>query len=492
MRLKGSPTGTLTASLKTGGRVIKGLVFNGAGLGGARLGGVVAPAVVPGVLRFPLSRCVALVGIVGGFAGASMATAANAQVVAPGMGGRIEVPAGAVFDDSQRVFGDDADVFAPLAIVGALGVSVGGSFDTTYSDNVARQQDGGNLSPRFRSKGDWTFKPTVRASAERGIGQHRLFASGSIGRTIYARNTQLNSNRFGFGGGADLRLGRSCSANLGAAWSRRDTQLGSFEEVIASQQQRTNFRAGAACATVTGISGSLNYSRGGVKNFTDDPNVDRSFANVRSQSVNGGLGYQVGSRGQVGLNAGWSENIYPNQIVNGVENQNEVKSLSAFASYRVGSSLRANGSIGYTKLTSNVIGATDFSGTTWGLGVTYFGPRVGANINMGQGVNGGAGSSANYSVRKYLGASGTYRLNDRMSASAGYNYSNASYRGVSQIPETIVARETTDNRFFVGGDYALNRMIRLGLDFNHQRRSAKPDNYSYKVNSATLSVRARF
>ncbi len=109
-----------------------------------------------------------------------------------------------------------------------------------------------------------------------------------------------------------------------------------------------------------------------------------------------------------------------------------------------------------------------------------------------QGVNGGRGSSANYSIQRFYNFSTTYRANDRLRFAAGYSHSNADFRGISSIPETEIAKTNTNDRFFIGSDYALNRLLRFGVDFNHQRRSSDPEDFSYKVNSVTFSVRGSF
>lgn len=427
-------------------------------------------------------------GLVAGLAIA--ASPAVAQIAPPTQ--RIQPPEGAVIDDPNRVFGDDADVFAPLAIVGALGLNGYAGLTTEYSDNVARVRDGQPMSSRFSSKDDWIFRPTVGLTFERPIGRNRLFGTASLGRTIYASNTRLNSNRYGLSGGAAIALGQACSAQLKAAWSRRDTQLGTFEDVVASQQGRTSYGGSVGCSTISGISGTVGYNRSAVNNYSSDPTSDRSFANVRSEMVSANVGYRVGLRGQVGVSGSWAENSYPNQIIGGVTNSNRIRSLSGFASYRIGNSMNASGSIGRTQLSSSIPGSSDFSGMNWNLALGYAGPRMGANISTGQGVNGGRGSSANYSIQRFYNFSTTYRANDRLRFAAGYSHSNADFRGISSIPETEISNSNTNDRFFIGSDYALNRLLRFGVDFNHQRRSSDPEDFSYKVNSVTFSVRGSF
>jgi hypothetical protein len=413
-------------------------------------------------------------------------------VQAPSPGTRFEPPPGAVFDDPNRVFGDEAPVFAPFAIVGALGLRPYASLQTTFDNNLARQPDGAPLSPRFNSKSDWVFRPAAGIRAEQLVGRQRLFANASIGRSINARNSQLNNNRINVGGGAGLVLGRWCGGQIFAGYSRRDALLGSFEEAAAAIAESTTFSASANCATATGITASVGYNRGWNNNRTSDPTVDRSFADAESQSVNGSLGYRVGVRGQVGVSASWGENVFPNQLILGEENANTVTSYSLFGSYRIGSALRANASIGRSRVSSSIPGSQEFSGGTWNLGVGYSGPRLGANITFAQGVNGGGNQAANFAISRSFIASSTYRLNDAIRLSAGIARVRQDFRGNVFLPDTTQLREVTDDRVFLGANYRLNRILSFSLDLNHQRRSTSPDNFSFRSSQATLGIAASF
>ncbi|PZU47995.1 MAG: hypothetical protein DI568_08525 [Sphingomonas sp.] len=430
-----------------------------------------------------------LASVAGGVAlSLALAFPALAQIAPPGP--RIQYPDGAVIDDPERIYGDDADGFSPLAIVGALGLSVNAGLVTEYSDNVARMAEGQPLSSRFESKDDWIFRPTAGVAFERPLGRNRIFGAATIGRNIYARNHRLNSNRFGVSGGGDFQIGQACNGQVTGGWSKRDTQLGSFEEVVASQQTRTRFGGSVGCSTMMGLTGRVGYNRSSVRNDTDDPNYDRTFADVDSHLVNASLGYRVGLRGQVGVAGSWAENRYINQIIDGEVNTNEIRTVSVFGNYRIGNSLNASGSIGRTRLTSNTPGSVGFSGATWSLGVGYAGPRIGANIGMGRSVNGGRGVSANYTIQQFYNLSTTYSANDRLRFSTGYSHTKVDLRGIAALPETEVASQNVNNRFFVGSDYSLNSFLRLGLDFNHHRRSSTPSNFSYKVNSVIFSIKA--
>ncbi len=414
--------------------------------------------------------------------------------VIPGQVASTTAPTG-VTSDPYRVFGDDAPVFAGLGVLGGLGFRISGSLITEYSDNIARVSGDDDVGGRYTSKDDWIFRPTVAVNMSRDLGRQTVFLSGSIGRQYFARNTMLNSNNLNVGGGASLSLGNRCGGNLKAGYSNRGTQLGTFEEVIPSEQERVSLGASATCRTPGGLSGSLSYGYSNATNHTHDPlnEVDRSFANVNSNHFGANIGYAVGARGQVGLQGSWSKNRYPNQLLpTGGSNRNEIVSGSVFAAYRVGSSLSASGSVGKSEVRTNVPGSSAFSGTTWNVSMNYSGPRIGAGISTGRSVSGGAGGSANYSIGTFFNTSVNYRLNDRMSVAGGIATSNSDYRGLEQLPETEAVRSSKSRRYFVGADYSMSKIFSFSLDLNHQKRSSDPSGYSYDENSILLGIRARF
>lgn len=424
--------------------------------------------------------------------GLAQVTTPRVQPQAPTPGTRFEAPPGAVVDDPNRVFGDEGPDFAPLAIVGALGIRPFAALATQYDSNVARIEESEDLPTRFRSKDDWIFRPTLGARLERPLGQQRLFANVTVGRIIYARNSQLNSNRFNAGGGLGFNLGRSCGGQVTAGYSTRDQLIGGFEDAGNVRSESTTFSGSLSCATATGLAFGGGYSRGSRTNRSNDPSIDRSFADNRFQSVNGNVGYRIGQRGQIGVTAGWAETVFPNQLVLGEENSNTIKNFGAYASYRIGSSLSASGGIGQSRVESNTPGAPGFTGGTWNLGVSYSGPKLGGNLSTGRGVNGGGNQPANFSVNQFFNASVTYRVNDRFRLSAGASRSDQDFRGTLLVPETRQLQQIQTDRILLGADYSLARLLTFSLDFNHQRRLSVPQDFGFTSTGGTFTIRARF
>lgn len=425
-----------------------------------------------------------------------------AQIVPPGVAPPAPIvppsasPTGAPLGtvaDPLRVYGDDAPFLSGLDILAGIGFNISGQLETEYSDNIARVSDDRPLGTRYRSKDDWVFRPSVSVSAGRPVGRQQLFVNASLGRDFYARNTLLDKNRFQVDGGLNWALGTRCGGRVQGSYSNRGTQFGTFEVVVPSTQERLNFLASANCRTSTGISGNISYNRNKVTNSTDDPLgvIDRSFADVRSQGINGGVGYPIAGRGEIGLQGNWTEQEFSNQLLaTGELNGSQIYGANLFGNYRLGSSLRATGGIGKSWINPRAPLAEGFSGLTWNLGLNYSGPRLGASVSSGRSANGSSGGSSNYSIGSFFNTSVSYRANPRLSFAGGLATSTTDYRGLVQIPDTLDIRSSKLRRYFVGADYRLNRIVAFSFDFNHQNRSSQPVSSSYKVNTVGLTVRA--
>jgi len=414
------------------------------------------------------------------------------QIQAPVPGTRFQAPPGAVVDNPFRVFGDEGPEFAPLAIVGVLGIRPNASMVVQYDSNLARIPDGVPLPRRFRSRADLVFRPSVGLTAERDLGRNRLFGNIGVGRAIHARNTQLNSNRFNVAGGLGFVLGNACNGQLDAAFNERDLLIGGFEEAGDATVESTMFNGTLNCATVSGITAGVGYNQGTRKNRSDDLAFDRSFADASFRSANATLGYRIGQRGQVGVTAAWNENSFINQTIMGVQNRIEMATLSVFSTYRIGSMLNVNASVGQTQVSSAIPGSQDFSSAIWNVGIGYAGPRIGANISTARSVNGGGQQAANLAVAQSFNASATYRLNDTMAIAGGYSRARQDFAGTSLIPQANLIDLFTTDRIFIGADYRMARLLSFSLDLNRQSRTSVPSVFSFTSNSVFFGANARF
>ncbi len=420
--------------------------------------------------------------------GLLVSTAALAQDLPP------PVAPSTVVVDQNRVFEDDAPFAGGLDVLAGIGLNISASLVTQWSDNMRRLSDD-TVLPEGEARSDWRFTPNVAISAGRPLGRQQIFLNAGIGRDFYARNTIRDKNRVNVGGGLAWRLGQRCNGRIQGSWRKRGTQFASFAEVISSTQESTGFFTSATCQTAGRLVGSASYSRANTKNRTDESEVnapDRSFADVESENVSASLAYAL-TRGQVGVSGNWGNYEFPNQFLpSGETNGSKIQGYNLFGNYRIGTSLQANASIGYSKVEPKSPLTQDFSGNVWSIGLNYSGPRLGASIGTGRSVNGSGGGNSNFSIGKYYNMNVSYRANDRLSASAGYARSNNDYRGTIGIPGTRPINSAIMDRYFIGTDYRLNRLLSFGADLNHQKRSSKPDVFSYDATSVIFSIRANF
>jgi hypothetical protein len=402
----------------------------------------------------------------------------------------------AVEADPARIFGDDAPFLSGLDVLAGIGLDVAASLRTEYSDNMLRRPDNATIQPD-ESRADFVFRPNVTVNAGRAFGRQQLFVNTAFGWDIYARNDQLNGSRFLLNGGLAWTLGQRCNGRVQGGISTRVTQFDQFAEVVPSRQKRSNFLASATCQTAGGLAPTVSYTSAKARNTVGTTStgqtVDRSFADVNSQGLSGGIGYSISNRGQVGAQFAWTDVEYPNQLLLGGEpNGTEITNWSLYGNYRIGSSLTVNGSIGSSNAKPKSGLTQPFKGTIWSAGVNYGGPRLGAAVSAGRNVSGSNGGDSNYQISDFLNGTVTYRLNNRVDLATGYARTKQQNRGFIGVPIDTVILEGTTERIFAGADYRLNRILSFGLDVKHLKRVSRPNTFSYDANSVLFSVRAAF
>ena len=414
---------------------------------------------------------------------------AMAQLLPPSVGNT------GVQIDAGRVYGNDRPRATGSSVVAGEGFSIGAAITTEYSDNMVRQNEDLPLSPRFESRSDWRFSPVFTMSAGRPLGRQSLFANVVLGRDFYANNTVLNANNFLADAGLNWTAGARCGGRIQGGYEDRGTRFDQFDLVIPSKQKTVNFYASAACQSPVGISPNISYDWSKTTNNveSDDPIIRdfRDFADVKGNGVTGGLTYALAGRGDIGVQGSWRNFSYPNQIDpgSGEASSTRIIALNGVANYRIGPSLRATFGLGHTWVSSKF--ADDFSGLTWQGLLTYAGPRLGGVAGLSRSVSGSSGGIANYQVETQYNLSASYRANDRISLTSGFSRSEIDSRGNVGLPGLDLQQDFNLNRFFVGGDYRLNRKFSAGLDYSHLNRTSDVPIFSFKANSIVFSLRAR-
>lgn len=398
--------------------------------------------------------------------------------------------------DLRRVYGDDAPFLGGLDILAGVGFDIVAVLVTEYSDNMLRRPDDAVLQ-EGESRSDVVFRPSVTINAGYPLGRQQLFVNSTLGRDIYVNNEALNGNRFALNGGLAWTLGQRCSGRLQGGLSTRVTRFDLFAEVVPSRQEQASLFANATCQTAGGLAPNITYNSSKTRNTAGETStgqtVDRSFADTNQQSLSGGIGYSFSSRGQVGVQFAWTELDYPNQLLfDGSTNGTEITNWNFYGDYRIGTSLRVNGSLGISNADPKSPISQPFKGTVWSAGIDYTGPRLGASLSAGRDVSGSNGGEANYQISDTFNGSVTYRLNQRLDMAAGFSKTEQENRGFIGVPITGILLSSTLDRVFIGADYRLNRIFSFGLDVNYQKRVSRPQTFSYDATSLLFTIRASF
>lgn len=389
------------------------------------------------------------------------------------------------YEDQRELLGDDADDPIGFGVLAMLGLHVQGAMATEYSDNIARSgsNNGG-------ARGDWRFRPSLNVDGGHAIGSQLLFFSASVGRDYYARRTDLNRSRYRIAGGLQWALGQRCGGRFQAGYSSRSRAFDDFDLVEPGRSKRLSLMAAATCRTSAGLGASLTY---GYVKRTNTPAAVRSFADSRAHTIDLSLSYAVGNRGEVGTRLGYTDVTNPNQDFGpfGIGGT-RIKTASAFGQYRLTPAISVDGSIGYTKADPKILLAQGFSGMTWNAGAQYRGPKIRVRGSLGRSVSSGRSGQSNLRASRFYSLTAHYDASDRLGIGAGFTHTDYSNRGTSMLVNPGSLAEYKMDRWHLGGNYRLNRIVSTSLSYRHRKRTTDQTIFDYSENAVIFTVRAGF
>ncbi len=410
--------------------------------------------------------------------------------------------AGFVVVDPQRVFGADALPAIGASVVAAAGFSLTASIEARYDDNFLLLP--GDLPPgsTLTSRSDIIVTPTASVGLGRQVNRQLFFLNSSAGRTFRLRNPALDADRVALNGGWDWRLGASCSGRVSGSWSTRD--LGSTDQLFRTNATRraTDLFTSATCnlpsRLIPGVSAYVGRSR-----FQNPRQILGFRANSRYWGITPSLGYAFSARGQAGVQFNYQSARFTNQPLitdpfppaeapsPGPFNRIESVGVSGFATYRVARRLSANGTLGYTRTSSNNPAIDDFAGWTGSFGLNYSDRRWGASVAGSRGVSLGRDALTNLLVESAVNVAGSYRLRPRVALSAGLDIANLDRRGASVgsiVNPVNVGFDT--RRYSFGTDVTLRRRLIMSIDYGHEVREIGA--FALKTNSDQVAGTLRF
>ncbi len=419
---------------------------------------------------------------------------------------------GAAGDD----YGPEGRTTTTVSPVEGRGFRIGASLKTLYDSNVLRLGNGLPLIAGY-SRSDYRITPQISAAAGLPVGRQQLYIGADYGRDIYARNSQLDRDRYSIGGGAIWKLGRSCSGSVTAEYKRRQALLSEGSIRTDNTQAIQDYAAVGDCAPPIG----LGFGGGVTRNVTDNQNVLRRAFDARDTSFDAHLNYGAPVLGQFSFGGTYSRISYPSRSLlvanssGGFDTVGDhLNIFSARVGYTrpVGPRLSFNASGSYIKVkpdptdtinlvTIPILGTipissprAGYSGPGFTLGVDYHpGTRLSASLQASRNVTSSPTVGAQFVIRDSVAAAINYKVGPAITTTLGGSYDRRQYKGSFASTEEPLPRASDSiSRVFGNISYAPRPLYAIDFEVAHQSRQSNPAIYNFSSTSAALTLRVKF
>ena len=417
---------------------------------------------------------------------------------------------------AQRVSGDNRPFgnggLTSVEPVQGRGWRVDATVASLYDSNILRLGDGFALPPGY-TQSDFRITPTVSAAVGLPVGRQQFFFGGQIGRDFYLRNSNLNRNRYGAGGGLNWRVGRVCQGTLSAEYINQRALLSEVSQLVNDVQETKAFNGNIDCSPPIGIGfgGSVRHEE------VDNQNANRRIFDAHSTAYQGYLSYGTPSLGQFQIGGGYTRIDYPRRSVTvatsgtalGLDNDG-LDLYNARLGYRrsLGSRITLDASASYNKVKPDprtiyfpvVVGGgfafvpnerKGYSGLGFNTVIGYRpSPRLSADFVASRNVSSSPTVGALFVIETSVGADVSYKIGPSLTAGLGGTYDNRDYRGSFASIEEPQARQKDDiGRVYARLTYAPVKLYNIDLEVAHEQRNSKPSIYDFSGTTVQLSLR---
>ncbi len=414
---------------------------------------------------------------------------------------------------AQRTGSDSAPVsnggIISVAPIAGRGYQLAATLRTLYDDNLLRLPDGQNANGR--SKSDFRFSPTVDASIGMPLGRQQFYIGGTFGRDYYARNTDLNRNRYLIGGGVNWRLGAICTGALAGEFNRRQNLLNDAGFQVDNVQENGTYGGSANCRVgPIGVGGTI------IHNTTNNLNPSRALFNVSSTSYAPRLTYGSVNFGQFSLGGSYNDVTYPRRTVLGLSGSvpdriaiyagrvGYQRSLGTRLSITLGASYNKARPIPRTQVffvidpvTGLPVGVTNdrngYSGVGYDGSLSYTpSPRLSAQLSASRNVTSTPNAGASFVINQAYGANVSYKVGPSITAGLGAAYDIRDYRGGFVSPTEPRLRVSDKSKRIYGSiTYSPVKLYDIDLEVAHQSRVSNPSVFNYSGTSVSLTLRVK-
>lgn len=396
------------------------------------------------------------------------------------------------------------------------GFRIEASLGTLFDGNIRRIGEGVESDIE---RADFRITPAVAASTVLPLGRQQLYLEADYGRDFYVRNDGLDRDRYGFGGGVNLRAGNFCSGNIAAAYKRRQSLLSEASILGDNTITSRNYSAAFNCQRQVGLGFGGSVSR----DERDNAGVARDVFDSRSTVFSGNVSYTLASFGTVSAGGSFNRVDYPSRTVlvnlnsTGGSEDDAVDIYSGNLNYRRSFGTRIDLNLGasyylaqpdprdvillipfVTPVGTVVVpipqSRDKFSGAGYNLRVTYRpSQRLSADAYAVRNISSSSSVGALYSVLDSFGLDIGYKLRPSISTGVGITFDKRRYEDSFPSTEEVQARADDDiTRIYGRVTLTARRLFDVDFEVAHQIRKADPSIFDYSSTSAQLILRAQF
>lgn len=360
-----------------------------------------------------------------------------------------------------------------------------------HNSNIVRTSKSA-AEARGISRADQTLSPTLTLDMLRPVGQHQINLQASAGYQFYRKNTRLNRESLSADGLASLHLG-SCDAEIGLAYSRRQSDLGetailadSDTRSLVNVENVTRARSSLTCGKPYGIRPMVNVGYERARNSASL----RSQTNRDAFDYGGGLVYTHPSIGDIQAFISRRETRFVDQPV-ALENGRDGYDLTNYGvrySRDIGSKLKGSVQLGYSDISTRNNRGGGGGGMNWSADLAMQATdRLLLHAQVSRDINSTLAVDSLYQRNTIYLFDASYAVNERMNVQAGVMVKPRRFYGV--LP-TLAPRLEHDRQTQVFGsvNYKMSPRLNLSLDGGWEKRTANSDIFNYTNTYAGLRV----
>jgi hypothetical protein len=359
----------------------------------------------------------------------------------------------------------------------------------TYDSNVA-QSGAAAAAQRGITPQDTIFSPFVAGGLTLPLGRQSLFLKGSVGYSLYSKDSVLNSGDVNVEGGFDARF-RSCEAKLTGGYSYQRTSLQDLAVTVTRNIADTeSIRVDGDCGGQIGLGPTLSV----VQQWSSNSARSLFPSDYRSITATAGIAYRRPAFGELSLIGSYGQTDFPNRalLAGPATTQDGYRNYSVGVRYvrRLGARIEGTVRIAFTTLEPYVAGVAGYSGLDSSADISlHVSSRLQAHFSFGQAPIPTIVSHATFSLERHYSAEADYTIGPKLSLKLTGSETNDRFSGDALVSGLDIQRESIGT---VSGDlrYQLNRRFAFQLDVTHQVRSADVSIYDYTDDRVGLSISA--